>query len=232
MEEFFDFSNEDDSSVGGNFTGGERKEYGPVPAGSAVICRFELQRDNGSAVRRANSGLKQLGFKIVVTRGKYKDVFWFQNITCPVGMQDITLKDGQRKNCMIAGKFLKDLLVAAGKPTNSPLSAFDGLTVPVIVSINNKSTVKVGKDGVSREYWRNEAHKVVLPTAPEFARIQQAGEIIKADGAVVGKPKQSQDQWGNYGKQPAQSQQSLQQQYQQIANQAFGSEDTTSQIPF
>ena len=212
-EELFDFGAEEDQKEG---------NFGPVPAGSYVIVKTELQSDKNTGSRvfvGRQSGLKQLNFKFTVVKGKYEGCFWYQRYSLPLGLQNAaSLNEGQRKSCTISGAVLKAMLQVSGKPTKSPVSALNGLVIPVKVRLGNTPREKDGK-----EYWSNEVALVVTQDKAEFAQLKQHGEIINPDGDVVGKRKEGTKPIANTATSA---------QYQQIVNSAFGSEDNTDQIPF
>lgn len=160
--------------------------YGPVPGGSFVVVKLEIQEPNGSFmtehryISQASTGLRQIHCKLTVERGEYAGVIWFQNITLPASMQVINLTGNQAMACKIGGATLKAILEATKRPMAlKDIAEFNGMVFPVQVKINNRPREKDGN-----VYWSNEIAKVVTPNMPQYAELRQKGEIIKPDGPV------------------------------------------------
>lgn len=174
-----DFTNEQEQT---------ERNYGPIPAGSIVIVKLELQdapnnmAGNEPYIYMAKSGLLMLNFKCSVTDGDYAGVHWYQRITLPARAQRIGLDPKQETACSIGGSMLKAILQAAQKPLQiNSYQAFNGLTVPAKIKIANNPYEKGGN-----VYWKNEIAKIITPDMPEYMKVKQARQIINQNGAVTG----------------------------------------------
>jgi len=168
--------------------------YGPVPDDSCVFLKLLLMepkrkdpKDKNIAI--AESGLKQLPCMFTVEKGEYEGVWFYQNISLPVGMQTVGLTAGQVKNCNIGGATIKAILTSSRKPLQvQNFEVFAGLVFPAKLKVRDTPTQKVDKiDHSTKYYWNNEIKRVILPTDPEWAELHQKGEIINYGGATVGK---------------------------------------------
>lgn len=181
------------------------RNYGPIPAGSIVIVKLELQNAPETMqwkepyIYQAKSGLLMLNFICTVTAGTYQGVHWYQRITLPAKAQIIGLEPKQETACSIGGAMLKAILQAAKKPLQiNSYQVFNGLTIPVKVKIGNNPYVANGNT-----YWKNEIAKIITPEMPEYMEVKQARQIINPDGAVKGimraneQVNNSQNDYGN-----------------------------------
>lgn len=175
-----DFSNADD-----------QREFaqGPVPAGSIVVVEMEVlepkaerQTQENRFISVAQSGLRQIYCKFKVTKGTYAGVSFRQNVTLPSAAQTISLSPNQEKACNIGNAMLKAMCLAAGKPTKvRDVQGLSGMRFPVRVKINSRPSET--NDG--RIFWNNEIAFIITPDCEEYAKVQQAGEII-VNGPVTG----------------------------------------------
>ena len=129
-----DFSNAPDQREFGN---------GPVPAGSIVIVQMEVLQPHESKraadnpyISVAQSGLRQIYCQFSVAKGSYSGVSFRQNITLPLGGQNMHLSANQEKACNIGGATLKAICLAAKKPPKiNDVTSLTGLSFPVRVKI-------------------------------------------------------------------------------------------------
>ena len=181
-----DFSNAPDQREFGN---------GPVPAGSIVIVQMEVlqpheskQAQDNPYISVAQSGLRQIYCQFSVTKGSYSGVSFRQNITLPLGGQNMRLTANQEKACNIGSATLKAICLAAKKqPKINDVTSLTGLSFPVRVKINDRPTEKDG-----RVYWNNEISLVITPDKEAYAEVMREGEIIHADGPVTGDASRAQ----------------------------------------
>ena len=139
-----DFSNAPDQREFGN---------GPVPAGSIVIVQMEVLQPHESKraadnpyISVAQSGLRQIYCQFSVTKGSYSGVSFRQNITLPLGGQNMRLSANQEKACNIGNATLKAICLAAKKPPKiNDVTSLTGLSFPVRVKINDRPTEKDGR---------------------------------------------------------------------------------------
>lgn len=182
------------------------RNYGPVPAGSKVLVRLELQKPKYASrddemVAMAKSGLLQLQCKIEVCAGSYEGCWWYENITLPSRSQTIRLDGNLQTACRIGGSMLRAIIESVRRidPKTSDQKAvrarqvnswmdFDGLEFPAVLGIDKRSYE--GRDG--KEYWNNRLGRVIPCTANEYQDIMAGGEII-INGPTTG------DSSGNAG---------------------------------
>ncbi len=173
--------------------------YGPVPAGSKVLCRTSVEKplypcEHDQFVGETRTGLFFLSMKFEVIAGQYEGVRWFDQVYLPARMQTITLSKGQEQICNSWGSKIRAMLESArginpndeSQKANAAraISGFldlSDLEIPVVVGINNKPTEK--NDNI---YWNNTLSRVLTIDKEEYAAIKAGGEII-TDGPVVGK---------------------------------------------
>ena len=175
-----DFSNAPDQREFGN---------GPVPAGSIVIVQMEVLQPHESKraadnpyISVAQSGLRQIYCQFSVAKGSYSGVSFRQNITLPLGGQNMRLSANQEKACNIGNATLKAICLAAKKPPKiNDVTSLTGLSFPVRVKINDRPTEKDG-----RVYWNNEIAIVITPDKEAYGEVMREGEIILADGPITG----------------------------------------------
>lgn len=177
-----------------------QRQRGPVPAGSKVLLRLELQRprygsDADPMIARTRKGLLQLFCKLTVAAGTYKDCFWFENITIPAKFQTINLEDNMALSARIGGSLIRAIIESCrrinpkdlgneaqrGRRINS-WNDLDVMEFPASVGIDKRP---YEKNGV--EYWNNNISRVISCTDKDFPEIVRGGEII-TDGPVKGKP--------------------------------------------
>lgn len=185
----------------------EQREFvqGPVPAGSRVLLKIELQDPKpeyaakpGSIVSKASSGMYQLNVQFTVMAGSYNGYHWFENMALPEGQQQIKLTDGQRDACRISYARMRAIIESArgiDPKDNSPRAQngrklnryedLNGMVFPARLGIKKKSRVVTGKDGVRREYWDNQLTSILTITNSEYQTIKNGGEVI-TDGPVSG----------------------------------------------
>ena len=174
--------------------------YGPVPGGSAVLLRLNLEKpkfahERNEYISKAKSGLYSLYCKFTVEAGRYSGVSFRQNIWLPPQWQEVEMTDGQRKCATIGGAQLRAILESArgiDPDDDSPkakaarqLSAFydfDGLLIAAKLKIAKDPYVAA--DG--REFWNNELSVVITPDKPLYAKIIKGGEAINELGPVTG----------------------------------------------
>ena len=181
-----DFSNAPDQREFGN---------GPVPAGSIVIVQMEVLQPHESKraadnpyISVAQSGLRQIYCQFSVAKGSYSGVSFRQNITLPLGGQNMRLSANQEKACNIGNATLKAICLAAKKPPKiNDVTSLTGLSFPVRVKINDMPTEKDG-----RVYWNNEIAIVITPDKEAYGEVMRDGEIILADGPVTGDASRAQ----------------------------------------
>lgn len=175
------------------------RNYGPVPAGSKVLVRLELQKPKYASrdhemVAMTKSGLLQLQCKVEVCAGSYEGCWWYENITLPSRNQTIRLDGNLQTACRIGGSMLRAIIesvrhidpkttdqkAARARQVNSWMD-FDGLEFPARLAIDKRSYE--GKDG--KTYWNNRLGSVIPCTAKEYADIMSGGEFI-TDGPTTG----------------------------------------------
>lgn len=175
------------------------RNYGPVPAGSKVLVRLEVQKPKYASrddemVAMTKSGLLQLQCKIEVCAGSYEGCWWYENITLPSSSQTIRLDENLQTACRIGGSMLRAIIESArridpkatdqksvrARQVNAWLD-FDGLEFPARLGIDKRPYE--GKDG--KTYWNNRLGSIISCTAKEYADIMDGGEII-ADGPTTG----------------------------------------------
>ena len=187
---FLDLNNEEEQ---------QERNYGPVPAGSRVLCRITLEKPQYCApddpyISRSQKGLLGLWAKIEVVTGTYAGVYWYDNIWLPVGRQKISLADNQKVACRMGGARIKAIVEAnrgispkddspkANRARQVDTLDLNGMEFPARLGINKESYT--GKDG--KTYWSNTIGAILLPDKAEYQTIRNGGEII-TDGPVVGK---------------------------------------------
>lgn len=180
-----DFTNEQEQ---------KERNYGPVPSGSIVVVKLELQAAPESMqgekpfIFNARSGLLMLNLTCTVKDGDYAGVRWYQRITLPCACQKIALDPKQETACSIGGSMLKAILQAAKRPLQiTSYDIFNGLVIPVKVKISNNPYVANGNT-----YWKNEIAKIITPSMPEYQEVRQSRELINYDGAVTGTARTTQ----------------------------------------
>lgn len=175
-----------------------QRQYGPVPAGSKVLMKLELQRPKYSSpedsmLARTQKGLLQLFCKLTVADGSYKGCFWYENITLPAKCQTIPMQDNMAISARIGGSLIRAIIESVrridpkatdgramqGRRINS-WNELDGVEFPAVLGIDKKPFEKDG-----REYWNNRISRVIPCTDKEFPTILRGGEII-TDGPVTG----------------------------------------------
>lgn len=174
-------------------TGGQKEPvsaFGPVPEGSVVFVRIELQTPreeqadpSDPLVQVTSGGMRQLPIRCFVTQGTYAGVRFWNNLALPVAFQPKTITPGQKMAADIAERMMKAMLQASGRKNMSIASwkDFDGLEVPVRVKIGDRPR-QGNKEG--HLFWNNEIAKVIIPRDPEWTTMENIGEIIKEDGPV------------------------------------------------
>lgn len=181
MSDFLDFSGEEEQKEFG--------KYGPVPEGSIVFVKMEVQKAKPEYADPENpyyaiakSGLKRIQCQMEVERGTYQGCKFFQNFTLPTNQQSIQLTQGQTTACKIGGAQLKAICEASGKPTKAKdITSLSGLVFPVKVGINQKPYY----DQKGNERWNNIIKKVITPSMEEYSEVKALGEVI-TNGPVVG----------------------------------------------
>lgn len=91
------------------------RNYGPVPCGSKVLVRLEVQKPKYASrddemVAMTKSGLLQLQCKIEVCAGSYEGCWWYENITLPSRIQTIRLDENLQTACRIGGSMLRAII--------------------------------------------------------------------------------------------------------------------------
>lgn len=181
----------------------EQREFGsngPVPSGSIVMVEMEVLRpgENRQAsdnpfISESYNGLRQIYCQFTVVHGTYNGVSFRQNITLPLGAQQVSMSKGQEKACQIGAAQLKAICLAARKPTRvNDIRSLTGLRFPVRVKINQRPNNT--KDG--RTFWNNEIAIVITPDKEAYSTVCNGGEII-TDGPTTGNdssPQQTQQE--------------------------------------
>lgn len=198
------------------------RNYGPVPCGSKVLVRLEVQKPKYASrddemVAMTKSGLLQLQCKIEVCAGSYEGCWWYENITLPSRIQTIRLDENLQTACRIGGSMLRAIIesVRSIDPKASDQKAtrarqinswldFDSLEFPVRLGIDKRPYE--GKDG--KTYWNNRLGSVIPCTAKEYADIMAGGEII-TDGPVSGEESYKNGRQPSYGQNGVQVRESL-----------------------
>jgi hypothetical protein len=173
--------------------------YGPVPAGSKVLCRITLEKPKYAApddecVSVTKGGLLGLYAKIEVIQGKYEGVRWYENIWLPKRCQSIPLTDGQTTACNRSGAIIRAIVEAyrrvSSKATDTrscqerQINAWtdmDGMEFPAVMGIS-KDPYEAQNGNT---YWNNYVVRVLTPDAKEFNAILAGKEFI-SDGPVTG----------------------------------------------
>lgn len=189
--------------------------YGPVPSGSRVLVRLNLERTKYPSredpdLYETKNGLLQLPCKVEVVEGTYSGCSWFENITLQVGMQKGRLTEGQEKAAKAGGRLLKAILEAVRRidPADTSTRAdsqrqvnkwsdFDGMVFPARLGINKKGYV--GKDG--KTYWNNSLARIVSCTDKEYNDLMRGGEFI-TDGPTRGESTGTDFPQGGNGRLP------------------------------
>lgn len=184
-----DFNNEQEQ---------RQRNYGPVPAGSMVLCKIRIEKPNRPAgddpyISMAKSGLRGLWVKVEVVSGEYAEVFWYENMWLPAAHQKCTLDEGQTKACNMWGARMRAILEASNgfmPKDDSPKAKrardisswfdFNERVFPVRVGIAKEPYVKGDK-----VYWNNAIAAIITPDKKEYRQIMDGGEII-TDGPVTG----------------------------------------------
>lgn len=183
-----------------------QRNYGPVPAGSKVLCSINLERPKFASreheyVSETKGGLLGLWVKLTVIAGTYEGVSWYENLWLPVEMQHISLSEGQTIACELAGEKIRAIIEAHRNvmPNDeSPQAArkrslpdwldINGMEFPARLGINKEPYENNGKT-----YWNNTLGFVLTPDQKEYAELMNGSEII-TDGPVVGEGGKQQGQ--------------------------------------
>ena len=179
---------------------------GPVPAGSIVLLKVEIQRPTnpeyaakpGSYVTRTKKGLLLLNCQMTVMAGTYEGYRWFENYMLPEGMQTVSLTDGQRSACRISYSKMRAIIEAYRKidpkdqsprarsaRTLADLMDLSGMIFPCRVGLKKEPREYTKKDGTRGIAWDNHAAFILPVTDSRFAEVSAGGEII-TDGPVQG----------------------------------------------
>lgn len=179
----------------------QQKEFtaGPVPSGSTVLLRLELQKpqyasDMHEFVQEARSGMLGLWAKFVVAAGTYEGCRFFENVWLPTGQQRMRLNEGQTKACNMWWGRVRAIIEAnrgVSPKDDSPQGIrkrkindwleIHEMEFPAVVGIAKEP--HEGRDG--NLYWNNSLLRVVTADDKNYRAIMDGGEII-ADGPVVG----------------------------------------------
>lgn len=179
----------------------QERKYGPVPAGSRVLVRMEIQQPKYPApfdnmIARTKNGMFQLFCKFTVLSPTYAGCFWYENITLPAASQEVSLDEKQQTSARIGGSLLRAIIEADRRidPKATDSAAvnarrinswrdMNGMAFPAKLGIDKRPYV--GANG--NEYWNNRILAVVPVTSPEYRQLMKGGEFI-ANGPVTGEP--------------------------------------------
>ena len=159
-----------------------------IPSGSIVTVKLNLNKPknvyrNNTYLNVANTGLIQLPIKLTVVSASYKGNYFYENITMPLSLQEMTLNQKQQTACRIGGATMKAICLSGGiNPNIKTLDQLNDLTFPIRVGVNKKPSF----DKQGNEYWNNKIQKIITQNDDEFNQVRNNGEIINVNGAVVG----------------------------------------------
>lgn len=183
----------------------KQRVSGPVPAGSIVLLKLEIQKPNpeyaakpGSFVTRSKKGLLWLDCMLTVQAGTYEGYKWFENFMLPEGMQQVSLTDGQKTACRISYSRMRAIIEAArgidpkdqsqrarAARTLSNLLDLNGMTFPCRVGLDKQPRFYTKKDGSQGIAWDNRVGYILPVTDARFTEVMNGGEII-TDGPTAG----------------------------------------------
>ena len=179
---------------------------GPVPAGSIVLMRLEIQKPTrdeyaakpGSYVSKSKGGLLMLNCQMTVAAGTYEGYHWFERFMLPEGMQSISLTSGQKDACRISYARLRAIIEAHKRidpkdqsqraraaRTLSNLLDLNGMTFPCRLGLEKEPRFYAKKDGSQGVAWDNRVSYILPATDARFTEIMNGGEII-TDGPTAG----------------------------------------------
>jgi hypothetical protein len=200
----------------------EQKTFaaGPVPVGSIVMLKLEIQRPNeayaakpGSYVQKTKSGLYSLNCQFTVQHGTYAGYHWFENFLMPEGVQQARLTDGQLTACRISYSRMRAIIEAHRRidPKDQSQRAraarnladwmdLNGMQFPCRLGLKKEPREYTRKDGSKGLAWDNTVSFILPCTDKRFAEVVNGGEII-TDGATQGDAPASisNDAFGNGG---------------------------------
>ena len=186
----------------------EQKEFvsGPVPAGSTVLVKVEIQRPSkaeyaakpGSYVCRTSKGLFTLNCLFTVQAGSYAGYHWYDNFMLPEGVQRVELTAGQKEACRIAYSRMRAIIEAhrkidpkdqspranAGRKLNDWMD-LNGMVFPCRLGLKKEPRTFTRRDGSQGIAWDNQISFILPVTHKNFNEIVTGGEII-TDGPVQG----------------------------------------------
>lgn len=183
----------------------KQRVSGPVPAGSIVLLKLEIQKPNpeyaakpGSFVTRSKKGLLWLDCMLTVQAGMYEGYKWFENFMLPEGMQQVSLTDGQKTACRISYSRMRAIIEAArgidpkdqsqrarAARTLPNLLDLSGMVFPCRLGLKKEPRIYTRKDGTQGTAWDNQISFILPCTDKRFAEIMAGGEVI-TDGPVQG----------------------------------------------
>ena len=185
----------------------EQKERtpGPVPAGSRVLLKIELQKPKeqyaaqpGSYVSVSKNGMYYLNAKFTVASGTYEGCHWFENWMLPEGAQKASMNEGQRQACRISYSRMRALVEAhrhidpkdkspranSGRVLQNWLD-LNGMTFPARLGIRKEGREVQMRDGSWKTFWDNQISSIVTLNDKEYADLMNGGETI-TDGPTEG----------------------------------------------
>ena len=179
---------------------------GPVPAGSIVLLKLEIQRPAkeeyaakpGSYVSKSKGGLFLLNCMMTVAAGTYEGYHWYERFMLPEGMQRAPMNEGQKTACRISYSRLRAIVEAHRRvdPKDQSQRArtarnladwmdLNGMMFPCRLGLEKEPRTYKKKDGSQGLAWDNRVGYVLPISDKRFNEIANGGEVI-TDGPVQG----------------------------------------------
>jgi hypothetical protein len=145
---------------------GKRSRYAPLKAGTRAIAKIKLARHpDGSPNIRESKGARWIDVKFVL-EGRYNNR-WIVTRFMLAGKSDSCLRERQR-----TWRLVEAINACHGRDRKSPVSAMEGLRVPVVLSLVNRHGDEKEVNAIGDVLSPNPAHSS-HPAYAEFAKTRQ-----------------------------------------------------------